>query len=77
MKLKPDKNDRTLESLKVFPYVAWGLTIGFSFFVYNITMELKDVTMDLQTQSDYLQQQINTPVNKITDFEGATTVEAQ
>tara|TARA_B100000508_G_scaffold20642_1_gene14067 strand:- start:2103 stop:2333 length:231 start_codon:yes stop_codon:yes gene_type:complete len=75
MKLKPQKNDRTLESLKIFPLVAWGLTVGFAFFVYNITMELKEVTTDLQAQTQYLQEQINTPVYKITDFEKKTVVE--
>lgn len=72
MKLKPGKNDRTLESLKVFPYVAWALTFAFAFFVYNITLELKEVTDSLQAQTEYLQQQVNTAPEKV-DFEKATT----
>ena len=42
----------------MFPYVAWVLTFGFAIFVYNIVSELKDVTAQLQTQTEALQRQI-------------------
>jgi hypothetical protein len=67
--MKTNGNKRVLESHKIFPFVAWGLTIGFSFFVYNITSDLKDITLDLQQQTQVLQEQVNTPVNEIEDFD--------
>lgn len=31
----------TLESYKVFPYVAWALVIGFALFTYTLTRQLE------------------------------------
>ncbi|MCA9362907.1 hypothetical protein KC851_01150 [Candidatus Kaiserbacteria bacterium] len=56
-------NNRSLESYKIFPYLAWVVTIGFSFFVYNITLDLKAVTIELQAQTEMLQQQISLTPN--------------
>jgi hypothetical protein len=56
---KLNGSDRTLESFKIFPYVAWGLTALFAFFVYDITQELRDVTEQLQTQADQIQLQVD------------------
>lgn len=70
------KNEKALESYKIFPYVAWGLVIIFAVFVYNITNDLKQVTKDLQEQANYIQQKIDTPVDKITDFENLESTEA-
>lgn len=67
--MKIQGNDRTLESFKIFPYVAWAITIGFSIFVYNIALELKAVTEDLQKQTQFLQERVQTPVEKIDTFE--------
>lgn len=50
-KLKPSKGDRTLEQYRVFPFIAWGLVIFFAFFVYNITLELRDITDQLSEHS--------------------------
>lgn len=58
-----------LETFKIFPYIAWGLTIVFAVFVYNITQELQAITADLQAQTAELRHNANTPVNEITDFE--------
>jgi len=33
--------NNTLESQRIFPYVAWALVIGFAFFTYTLTMQLK------------------------------------
>ncbi len=63
------KHERALETLKVFPYIAWGLTVVFAFFVYNITRELQAVTHDLQRQTEELRVQVGTPVHEITNFE--------
>jgi len=53
-----DTGKRSLEKFKIFPYVAWGLTIGFAIFVYNITTELQAVTRDLQQQTQALEAKI-------------------
>jgi hypothetical protein len=67
--MKIHGNDRTLESFKIFPYVAWAITVGFSIFVYNIALELKTVTEDLQKQTQFLQERVQTPVEAIDTFE--------
>ena len=67
--MKTNGNDKALESYKIFPYVAWGVTLFFTVFVYNITMELKNVTEDLQAQTQYLVEKVDTPVEQIEDFE--------
>lgn len=64
MKLK-HKSDRNLESLKVFPYIAWGVTIFFAIFVYNIALELQETADQLATQAAYLEAQTKLPVNQI------------
>lgn len=47
--------ERTMEKYKVFPYIAWMLVFGFAFFVYNITLELREVSNDLKTSTHNLQ----------------------
>lgn len=66
--MKTNGNDKTLESYHFFPYVAWGVTLLFALFVYNITMELKAVTDDLQAQTKHLQAQIEKPVDEVTSY---------
>ena len=66
--MKKIGTDRTLESFKIFPYVAWGITILFAVFVYNITLELKTVTEDLQAQTNYLHDRIDASPELIEDF---------
>ena len=56
--MQQDTGKRSLEGYKIFPYIAWALTAGFAFFVYNITTELQDVTSQLQVQTDELQKQV-------------------
>ena len=56
MRRAPGK--RSLEAYKIFPYVAWGLTFGFALFVYNIVTQLQDITVQLQAQTNALQQQV-------------------
>ena len=53
------KNDKALENFRVFPYIAWGLVFSFAFFVYTITVDLKEVAADLKSQSDRLEAKIN------------------
>jgi hypothetical protein len=59
---------RNLESLKIFPYVAWSLTALFAFFVYNITVELREVSANLQLQSEFIEEQIKKQPENIKDF---------
>ncbi len=68
MKLKK-KSDRSLESFAVFPYVAWGLTFLFAFFVYNLAVDLQKTADRLQAQTDALELRVNTAPIDITDFE--------
>ncbi|MCA9359954.1 hypothetical protein KC850_02855 [Candidatus Kaiserbacteria bacterium] len=67
--MKTNGNDKALEAYKIFPFVAWGLTIGFAFFVYNIATELQAVADNLEEQANQLQIKVNTPVEQIEDFE--------
>ncbi len=71
--MKTNGNDKALEAYKVFPYVAWALTLAFAYFVYNITMELKTVTEDLQVQTQFLVEKINAQPGAIQDYERPTT----
>lgn len=57
--MKTNGNDKALESYKIFPFLAWGLTIGFAFFVYNITVELKETTTELEIRTKILQERID------------------
>jgi hypothetical protein len=51
-------SDKSLESFAVFPYVAWGVTIAFAFFVYNIAVELQDTAARLEIQTKALEQNV-------------------
>ena len=64
-------NSRTLESSKLFPYIAWGLIVGFVFFVYHITLRFQAAAKDLAVQTELTETIVNTPVEKITDFENS------
>ena len=41
-------NKRSLESLKIFPLIAWGLIGLFALFVYNLTNVVEEKTERLQ-----------------------------
>jgi hypothetical protein len=66
--MKQTKGKRSLEAYRVFPYIAWGLVIGFSIFVYTIVSNLQTATSQLQHQTDALQQQISSDL-KTVDFD--------
>ena len=61
------QSDKNLESLAVFPYVAWGVTILFAVFVYDLATNLQDTADRLQAQADALEERANTPAEEI-DF---------
>lgn len=67
MKLKKT-SDKNLESLSVFPFVAWGVTIIFAVFVYDLATDLQETSERLKKQADALELRVNTPIEEITDF---------
>jgi hypothetical protein len=67
--MKTNGNDKTLESYKIFPTLAWLLVIGFAFFVYSIAMDLKETADRLGAQADLLEQKAKTPAGEIVDFD--------
>ena len=67
--MKTNGNDKTLESYKIFPFIAWGVTLGFAFFVYTIAMDLKATAQQLRVQTDALEQKAQTPAGDIVDFD--------
>ena len=64
--MKRASGKRSLESLRVFPYVAWGLIGLFALFVYNLTNDVADVTERLQNAQIETNAvlQVETPVQK-------------
>lgn len=42
----------TLEGHKFFPYIAWGLVIGFVLFTYTLTIRLTEATHSLEERRD-------------------------
>lgn len=60
--------DMTLEKHRFFPYIAWGIVCGFTFFVYTLIIELQAVTADLGAQTAQTEMQVqqattNIPLN--------------
>jgi uncharacterized membrane protein len=58
--MKKTTGKRSLEGYKIFPFIAWGLTLAFAVFVYNITTELQGVAEQLQSQATQQALQIDT-----------------
>lgn len=75
--MKTNGNDKALEAYKIFPYVAWTVTILFAVFVYNITIELKAVTDDLQKQTKSLNAKLDQRPELIEDFESTSEVSVE
>lgn len=48
--------ERSLEKYKIFPIIAWTTFIGFAIFVYGITLQLREVSENLEQTSSHLQQ---------------------
>lgn len=66
--MKKSGNNRSLESFKVFPYLAWAVIAGFVFLVYHISVELRTVAQDLNTQSEFLEVQVKKSPDQIKQF---------
>ncbi len=67
--MKTNGNDKALESYKIFPFVAWGLVIGFSIFVYNIALKLQTVANNLEAQTQWLQAQVDAPAGQDQNYD--------
>ncbi len=51
-----------LETLKIFPYIAWGTVIIFAFFVYNLAVELRAISENLRETTLNLDARNNLPL---------------
>lgn len=67
---------KKLEQYKAFPYIAWVVFIGFTVFVYGITIELSRITSELnettlsleaRIQNNFLSIEELTKKNKLSD----------
>jgi len=58
--MKHVQGKRSLEAYKIFPYVAWGLLLGFVAFLYTLVTDLQDTTSQLENQTNAMQQQFVT-----------------
>jgi len=67
--MKKRTSDRTLESFKIFPYLAWGVTLFFSYFVFTIIVDLQQTVQQLQTVTQSLETKVAVPVDQIQDFD--------
>ena len=56
------RSNKTLESYRYFPYLAWTLIILSSLFVIKLTLNLKDAVIDLQHKTQQLESTINTKI---------------
>ncbi len=45
----------TLESYKIFPYIAWILFIGFALFTYALTMRFEEELDDISSGIERLE----------------------
>ncbi len=49
----------TLESYKIFPYIAWALVIGFATFTYVLTTHLQKELSTINSSVEQLEQRLN------------------
>ena len=73
--MKTNGNDKALESYKIFPYVAWAVTIGFTLFVYNLVVQLSETINQLQESTQYLTETIRANPNGLNFENRAETPE--
>lgn len=66
--MKTNGNDKHLEAYKIFPVIAWIVTLSFATFVYNITHDLQEVVLNLQAQTQSLQEKVDAPGAAEIDF---------
>ena len=62
-------NTRSLESFRIFPYIAWALIIGFAVFVYKITVHLQAAAAEIEIQTEFTASTAKTPIENVETFE--------
>lgn len=50
--------NNTLESHKLFPYIAWTLVVGFALFTYSLTLHLNESFDDIDTSVQNLEDRV-------------------
>lgn len=56
----------TLEKSRVFPYAAWSVILGFTLFVFHLTLNLQAAVTDLQRSTDELEAAVHAPPHATT-----------
>ncbi len=54
----------TLESYRVFPYIAWALVIGFAFFTYMLTIRLQENLGNVDTSLEEIEMRLDRLENR-------------
>lgn len=49
-------NSQKIETQQIFPYIAWGTVIIFTFFVYSLALELRAVSENLKETTSNVRQ---------------------
>jgi len=52
---------KKLEEFRIFPFIAWGLIIGFAAFTYSLANNLNDQVGSLESRVTLLEQYLNKP----------------
>jgi hypothetical protein len=60
-----NKDSKSLESYKIFPVIAWSVTIGFAYFVYTLSLDLRDAIQDIHTQTEATQRLLEENLNRL------------
>ncbi len=56
--------NNSLESSKIFPYIAWATVIGFALFTYTLTMHLNAELDTITVEMDSLEMRLQTLESK-------------
>ena len=51
--------NNTLESSKIFPYIAWALVVGFAIFTYMLTVRVQTELSDIGEGVERLEMKLN------------------
>ncbi len=49
----------TLESSKVFPYIAWSIVVGLALFTYTLTLHLKVELEEIDNNVQNIEMKLN------------------
>ncbi len=66
--------NNTLESHKLFPYVAWAVVIGFALFTYNLTLTVRAELELISSGINRIEERIDT-IEKTPAPKGTPTVQ--